>query len=68
MLKNIHIAILRIIIKRSYFLNVRHLPWAYGSLCVLGRTFRLNRSSVVILSLVILNKLILQESGKVKGI
>ena len=69
MLKNIHIAIHRIIIKRSYlktnlftYVYVRHLPWAYGTLCVLGRTFRLNRSSVVILSLVILNKLILQES------
>ena len=72
MLKNIHITIHRITIKRShlktnlftyvFFKRSAFTLGLYGTLCVLGRTFRLNRSSVVILSLVILNKLILQES------
>ena len=73
MLKNIHITMHRITIKRSYlktnlftYVFFKRLAFTLGlwqpGLCVLGRTFRLNRSSVVILSLVILNKLILQES------
>ena len=72
MLKNIPITIHRITIKRShlktnlftyvFFKRSVFTLGLYGTLCVLGLTFRLNRSSVVILSLVILNKLILQES------